>query len=367
MIRHALPAAVAAACLVAAPAPRPPSAARTDAVTVAAPAKPASLDDLAAADPVALLAECHRRFRAEVRGYRCTLHKQERTGGTLHPPEVVGLAVREEPYAILMRWRSGARGPLGTPIEGVLFVAGANAGKMTVWRPAARLAPLRLLQLDPADDSARSAARYAVSEAGIGHALDRTHRAWSAARSAGTLRAEFLGRRVVPEVGRECLVVCRTSDAPQLDPFRLDEPAGDPARRPSDAFTSVTVMLDPATGAQVGSELRRADGELVGAYFFRDLDLNPAFPPDQFTAEALKRSSPTAASHTAWAAASRCSTRNGLCSSRVAGAWSTAGSIGRVRNPVVSTAGRPGHVSRSRATSTSPSSPGMSTSATASR
>ena len=279
MVRLALPALVVVVCLTAAPAPRP--AAPSVEVAATTPA--------ASNDPVALLADCSRRFRAEVRGYRCTLHKQERTGGTLHPPEVVSLAVREEPYAILMKWTAGARGPLGTPIEGALFVAGANAGKMTVWRPSARFSPLRLLQLDPADAAARSAARYAISEAGIGHALERTHRAWSAARTAGTLRAESLGRRVVPEVGRECLVVRRISDLPLLDPFRLDEPAGDPARRPADAFTTVTVMLDPATGAQVGSELTRADSELVGRYFFRDLELNPAFPADQFTAEALKR------------------------------------------------------------------------------
>ena len=291
MFRHALPAAaVAAACLIAAPAPHPrPSP--TLAVVAPATPKPATLDELAATDPVALLAECGRRFRAEVRGYRCTLHKQERTGGTLHPPEVVSLAVREEPYAILMKWRSGARGPLGTPVEGALFVAGANAGRMTVWRPSARLSPLRLLSVDPADDSARSAARYAISEAGIGHALARTHRSWAAARVSGhtdtTLVAEFLGRRVVPEVGRECLVVRRTCGQPQLDPFRLDESAGDPASRPADAFGSVTVMLDPTTGAQVGSELRRAGGELVGAYYFRDQELNPTFPPDQFTPATL--------------------------------------------------------------------------------
>ena len=287
MFRHALPAAVAAACLVAAPAPHPRPAPVPAGAPTSTP-KPATLDELAAADPVALLAECGRRFRAEVRSYRCTLHKQERTGGTLHPPEVVRLAVREEPYAVLMKWQSGARGPLGTPIEGAVFVAGANAGRMTVWRPSARLSPLRLLPVDPADDAARSAARYAISEAGIGHALARTHRSWAAA----TPDVEFVGRRLLPEVGRECLVVRRTCGKPQLDPFRLDEPAGDPARRPADAFTTVTVMLDPVTGAQVGSDLRRADGELVGAYYFRDLELNPAFPPDQFTPAALAGPSP---------------------------------------------------------------------------
>ena len=289
MFRPALTAAaVGVACLVAAPAPRPTVAVTEPVATTNSP-RAATFDELAASDPVALLAECRRRFRAEVRGYTATLHKQERTGGTLHPPEVVRLAVREEPYAIVMRWTAGARGPLGTPIDGALFVAGANAGKMTVWRPTARFAALRQLTVDPADDAARSASRYAISEAGLVHAVDRTHRAWAAAQAAGTLRTELLGRRAVPEVGRECLVVRRTCPAPQLDPFRADDPPPDPARRPDDAFATVTVMLDAATGAQLGSELRRADGELVGSYFFRDVTANPAFPADQFTAEALRK------------------------------------------------------------------------------
>jgi hypothetical protein len=278
MVRPAVVAAVVGvACLASTPAPLP-----TPVPAMRAAATPAD-------DPVGVLADALTRFRGSVRGYTATLHKQERTGGTLHPPEVVRVAVREEPYAILMRWTSGARGPLGTPVEGSLFVAGVNAGRMTVWRPAARLAPLRQMTVDPTDTAARAASRYAITEAGLGHALERTRRSWAAAKQAGTLQAEHLGRKRVPELDRECVVLRRTSATPQLDPFQAGDPAPDPARRPADAFTTVTVMLDPDTGAQLGSVLTRADGESVGRYFFRDFVANPTFPADQFTPAALRR------------------------------------------------------------------------------
>ena len=39
---------------------------------------------------------------------------------------------------------------------------------------------------------------------------------------------------------------------------------------------------------QVGSTLKGADGQLLGEYFFRDIELNPEFKPDTFTREALR-------------------------------------------------------------------------------
>jgi hypothetical protein len=282
---------MAALCLAAMPTTcptfttQPPAAAPEP----AGPAPTADLATLARTDPVGLLDAARRRFRAEVRTYRVKLHKQERIDGTLHPPEVVRVVAREEPFAILMRWESGQRAVLGTPVEGTLFAAGANGGKMTVWRPAARLAFLQTIDVGPTDTSARSAARYAISEGGLGHAVERTYRAWLEAAREGTLKAEYLGTRAVPEVGGAVCHVVRRTGSPHLDPFLMSETAADPARHPSDAVTTITVMIDVTTAAQVGAELRRADGELVGAYYWRDLELNPSLPADQFTRAALTR------------------------------------------------------------------------------
>ena len=241
--------------------------------------------ELAHTDPVALLEASVRRYRAEVRGFRATLHKQERLAGTLYPPEVLKVSVRESPYAARMLWESGARAvkvggiSLGT-VEGVLYAAGENHGAMQVWRPGALFAPVA--GVPPTGDQAKAGSRYAITEAGLGAAADRTRRAWAAARDRGQLRVEFLGTKPVSEVGgRVCHVIRRTCESPEVDAFLASDPTPDPAGSP-DAFTTVTVMIDAETWLQVGSELRRADGELVGAYFFRDVELNPAFGPDEF-------------------------------------------------------------------------------------
>lgn len=292
MVRPLLAVAlVAGVCLALAPTSLPPSPEPKAQLRPEPLTEPGGdLATLARTDSVALLDAARRKFRDTVRTYRGRLHKQERIGGTLHPPEVVRVVFREEPYAVLMRWESGARAVLGTPVEGTLFATGVNGGKMTVWRPAARVAFLQTIDVGPTDSSARSAARYAVSEGGLRHAAERTYAAWSEAKRAGALHAEYLGTKPIPELGGVvCHVVQRTCPQPQLDPFVAGEPPADPARHPADAFTTVTIMIDVDSAAQVGSVQRRADGELVGAYYFRDLELNPPLPPDQFTVAALKR------------------------------------------------------------------------------
>ncbi|HEY8506314.1 MAG TPA: hypothetical protein VIL46_17140, partial [Gemmataceae bacterium] len=98
-----------------------------------------------------------------------------------------------------------------------------------------------------------------------------TYTAWKAARNRGAMRAEYLGLRRVPEADdRLCYVWTRHCDPPE-----------------DDGQTQVTVAIDAETWLQVSSELRAGD-ELLARYHFRDLELNPTFPPDQFSPERLK-------------------------------------------------------------------------------
>ena len=289
---------VAGVCLAASPAPAPVAAGSVAfaPVVLAPPASAGPVTDdefarLAETDPVGMLAAAIRRYRADVRGYTAELHKHERVGGQLHAPEVIRLAVRESPYSVRMVWESGARTVrvFGIPstVEGVLFVAGRNGGKIKVWRPDAFIEYAD----SPADDRiARTTSRYSITEAGLGHAMERTYRAWADADRAGHLDWEYLGTRPVAEVGgRVCHLVRRTCPAPELDPFLMGGPSEAAASRPDEAFSTVTIMVDAGTWLQVGSELRRADGELVGSYFFRDVAINPAFAADTFTTAALRR------------------------------------------------------------------------------
>ena len=65
------------------------------------------------------------------------------------------------------------------------------------------------------------------------------------------------------------------------------------ARKSAEGFTEVTIFIDIERWLQVGTELYRTEPDgtrvLVGAYYVRDVQLNPNFPPDAFTAETLKK------------------------------------------------------------------------------
>ncbi|HEX4611507.1 MAG TPA: hypothetical protein VH092_25155 [Urbifossiella sp.] len=67
---------------------------------------------------------------------------------------------------------------------------------------------------------------------------------------------------------------------------RVPVAPGNPDR---DGFVEVTVMIDAERRLQVGTVLKNATGELVGAYFFRDVELvTDPFPPETFTERALR-------------------------------------------------------------------------------
>jgi hypothetical protein len=55
-----------------------------------------------------------------------------------------------------------------------------------------------------------------------------------------------------------------------------------------DGFTEVVIYIDQDSWLQVGAGMTGPDG-LYGSYFFRDVELNPDFPKDEFTEAALRR------------------------------------------------------------------------------
>ena len=93
-------------------------------------------------------------------------------------------------------------------------------------------------------------------------------------------------QRLLKEVGdRDCHVIRRINPGPELDAFALDEPPpADPKVIEQDGFTTVTTYIDAERWLQVGTELRRGD-TLVGVFYYKDVELNPTFAPDTFTAE----------------------------------------------------------------------------------
>ena len=228
----------------------------------------ATMTRLAKDDPIRFLENCLKRCDREAHGYRCTLVKQERLGGKLQRSEVIAVAFRETPFSARLDWKEGAR-----LAQRVLYVKGEN-DNMLVVKPAGLASLVGVVKREPEGPDARNSGRYPLTEFGIKVGMERTLGSWERARKDGAFRVEYLGERKVPEVGgRRCWVLKRTG-------YRQPE---------EDGITELTTYFDQETWLQVGSVVKGARGEVIGAYYFRDVQLNPKFPADTFTVEAIKR------------------------------------------------------------------------------
>jgi hypothetical protein len=227
------------------------------------------LANLLAAHPLKFLELCAERFDEQVKGYTCTFVKKERIDGKLYPPgkddyEIIKVACREQPFSVFFQWVK--KGKLASR---ALYVQGENDDKILA-RPFITLLPIMAKALD--DPQAKKSGRYSMAEFGMGLAIKRTVKAMQAAQARGELHLRYEGEFRVKEVGDKiCYKFIRTPYEP------LEE----------DALNELTIYIDKDTWLQVGSILRDPHENLLAEYFFRDIEINPDFPPDQFTRKKL--------------------------------------------------------------------------------
>jgi hypothetical protein len=221
-------------------------------------------EDLPGKDPITFLEKCLEKYDRTVKtGYTLVLRKQERIDGKLHPLERIEVWFKDAPHSVFFKWLEGQR-----KARRVLYVKGENQDRMVALPTILPVVVTR--DLDSPD--AKSSGRYSIDEFGLKKAMQRVVYHWKKAREAKALYVEYEGVHRVPEVGdRPCYKLHRTRFA----------------RPEDDGVTDLTLYIDTETLLQVGSVLRGPDGELMGQYFFRDIRLDPAFRPDQFTRAAL--------------------------------------------------------------------------------
>jgi hypothetical protein len=154
----------------ASPPPAPP-AQPAPLPAAAPPAEPAAL-----AEPLSLLADARHAW-ARVDDYTCVLVRRERVGDCLHPEEVMLMKVRREPFSVYLRWAA----PSAAEGQEACYVAGRHDGKMRV-RAGGLLGAVGFVSLATDDRRARASSRHTITEAGLGHLIDRLGREWEAGR-----------------------------------------------------------------------------------------------------------------------------------------------------------------------------------------
>jgi hypothetical protein len=231
----------------------------------------ASLETMLRQQPLAFLERCLERTEQEIQGYSLTFLKRERVQGKLYPAagmgyEVVTVHFRARPFSVLMDWKQNAH-----LAQKVLYVEGENNGKMLV-RPAGRFLSVLVVTRDVDGPDAKESGRYMVNEFGLYEAMKRSVDAMHAAQKRDALHLTYQGLVILHEVGdRPCYKFLRT-------PY---EPAEE------DGVNELVLYVDRETWLQVGSVLHDAQGELIGEYFFRDIQINPTFPANQFQRSGL--------------------------------------------------------------------------------
>lgn len=221
------------------------------------------MEKLAREDPIAFLENCIRRYRREVEGYTLVMQKQERENGKLQPVEVVAARYRETPKSIFLRWLEGAG-----KADRVLFVEGENGGKALA-RPKNALA--RRLLGDVVERDQDSADFASLMRFGLKRNNERTLAVWKAARDKGPLTVEYLGTVPLEQAGDR---VC----------YKLRYTSADPQEK---GATDMVVYVDQETWLQTGTILKDKEGALIGAFYFRDIRLNPELKAEEFRREAL--------------------------------------------------------------------------------
>jgi hypothetical protein len=99
---------------------------------------------------------------ARVPDYTATLTKRERIGGDLTEEQQISLKIRQAPFSVYMKWRSGETG------QQVIFVDGQNEGNLLVKPGGLKGRLVRgCLTIDPTSSLAMAQARYPVTMVGL--------------------------------------------------------------------------------------------------------------------------------------------------------------------------------------------------------
>jgi hypothetical protein len=230
----------------------------------------AEMERLANSDPILFLENCLRRYHRDVKGYHLTMQKQERINGSLHAKEIVDVYFKEQPHSVFMIWREGSYNA-----ERSLYVEDeTNPKRKVLARPnsaAKRLIAGNISEQDVDGILPKQSGRFTLDQFGLKKATERYLASWKAAKDKGELDVKFVGLHALPEANNKVVYhFLRKCAVPE-----------------NDGVMEQTLYIDKATWLQLGSVIKGKKGELIGEYYFCDIEINPPFKPNQFQREAL--------------------------------------------------------------------------------
>jgi len=218
------------------------------------------LENILIYQPSLFFQMCLDRYDQDIQGYTCLFCKQERVKGKLLKAEKILVDFREKPFSVRFEWKEGK----GLASK-VLYVDGENEGNMLV-------RAFLILRKDPEGDQAMASSRFSIKKYGVRHGLQSTVNSVTKAEAAGRLHLKYDGQFKVDKLGGR---IC----------YRFTRAPYDPPEE--DGIVKYTFYIDKETWLHIGSELRDVNDEVIADYFFRDLQPNPTYGPNQFTEKGL--------------------------------------------------------------------------------
>lgn len=170
--------------------------ARTPPPVQPAPVVPVAATEAPLDPPLRLLAEARQVYQ-NVQDYTCLFVKRERVRGVMQPENVMTMRVRARPFSVYLSWQA----PRNLQGQEACYVAGKNNGQMRV-HSTGLLGVAGFVSIDPNDPRALQTSRHTITEAGIGHLIERYTERWEVEKKLGRTQVhmgdyEFNRRRCV--------------------------------------------------------------------------------------------------------------------------------------------------------------------------
>ena len=172
-----------------------------------------TVEQLAKSDHIALLEACRALCAERLKDYSGVMTSQESIDGRLFPERTAAFKCREQPFSVLLEYKSGAPEVAPTIFSRrLVYVEGENNGSMLVYvRSVVNGESLdlpRVFKINPDDPQVAKNSRKPITQFGILRGLDASLAVYRTAKERGELLEQSLHGKTQVD-GRPCLVLKR--------------------------------------------------------------------------------------------------------------------------------------------------------------